>query len=103
MEDRFDAIEAKLHGITNRLDNMFGSVSGDMRTMNSDSDSSMLDGPCFTEHLNKMDDVNTRLSRIELLLFRTPINDFLKIDEELKHLLPQTMRCASASASKFDH
>ena len=37
-----------------------------------------------------------------MLLFRTPVNDVLKIDEELKTLLPQTMRSAPVSGNNSD-
>ena len=59
MRDRVDAIEANLPGASNSLDKLFGIVSGDMLTMNSDSGSSMPDCLIVVDHMNKIDDINT--------------------------------------------
>jgi hypothetical protein len=91
MSTNVDKMNNRMHEITDRFDRLEGTMKTDVLTIDGDCSSIAQE---VDEHTNNTSNIDTcsidkRLTRIELLLFRTPVSDFLKIDMELERILPK--------------
>ncbi|CAK0828530.1 unnamed protein product [Prorocentrum cordatum] len=84
MSTNVDKMNTRMDEITNRLDRLEGTMHTDVLTTNGDCSSIARE---VGERMSNNSSIDKRLARIELLLFRTPVSDFLKTDTELERTL----------------
>ena len=93
-----------MHEVTDRFDRPEGTMRTDVLTIDGDRSSIVRE---VDEHMSNTSDIDTssidkRLTRIDLLLFRSPVSDFLKIHGAGAHYSetqrPVWAACASRSS-----
>ena len=83
IHERFDKLDIKISSLESKIDALLLHMVPDEKAQGQ-IQSSALD----SSHMPQLQTLSTRIERLELLLMRTSLEDFVKLDTELLQLLP---------------